>query len=72
MDWTDISFKKEDGRKIEDIELVLSSLRDGLGELLEAYRLYLTEVGLTGRGLREARKAAGLERAEMEMQEVGP
>ncbi|KAK2743610.1 hypothetical protein FQN55_007208 [Onygenales sp. PD_40] len=62
--WTDVDFPTTAGGAgkgkviVEDVEIVLDRLRGGLGELLDAFRLYLDDVGLVGRELREAREAA--------------
>lgn len=66
--WTDVDFPahtshpdvKEKARKVEDIEIVLAALKNGLSQLLSAFRLYLNEIGLVGKELRLAREAAGV------------
>jgi nucleoporin NDC1 len=50
---------QQQARQVEDVEIVLRSLRTGLAELLAAFRLYLGEVGLVGKDLRLAKEAAG-------------
>lgn len=59
--WTDVDFPKfnsADARRVEEVDLVISALKNGLAELLAAFKLYLREVGIVGRDLRLAREAA--------------
>lgn len=65
--WTDVDFPvkadeetKKNARKVENVELVLCSLKHNLSELLAAFRPYLSNVGVVGKDLRLARQAAGL------------
>ncbi|KAL9604978.1 MAG: hypothetical protein Q9219_000166 [cf. Caloplaca sp. 3 TL-2023] len=56
--WTDVDF--EDGnRRVEDVEVVLGSLRYGLGELAEGFGAFAKEIGLLERDLRVARALSG-------------
>ncbi|KMU87234.1 hypothetical protein CIHG_04678 [Coccidioides immitis H538.4] len=65
--WTDVDFPvnanektRRNARKVDEVELVLSSLKTGLSKLLATFRLYLREVGVVGKDLQLARQAAGL------------
>lgn len=58
IDPTDVNFNEQTDRRVEDVELLVNSLKAGLAELLSAFQLYLNEVGLSGKDLREAREAA--------------
>jgi len=60
VDSTDVYFDERsgNGRKVEEVELLLSEMKRGLAELLSAFQLYLSEVGLTAKDLRLARLAA--------------
>ncbi|KGM91489.1 uncharacterized protein PADG_12421 [Paracoccidioides brasiliensis Pb18] len=67
--WTDVDFPSEadvDGeaqkqaRKVEEVEIIKEALRGGLAELLDAFKLYLEDVGISEKDLRMAREAAGL------------
>lgn len=58
--WTDVEFREEKGgRKIEEVDMVISSLRSGLKELLEAFGGYADNLGLGVREMRIAREVAG-------------
>ncbi|EEP80745.1 predicted protein [Uncinocarpus reesii 1704] len=63
--WTDVEFPinaseaaRKNARRVEEVELVLCTLRTGLSELLTAFRLYLREVGVVGKDLQLAKQAA--------------
>ncbi|OJD21685.1 hypothetical protein ACJ73_06973 [Blastomyces percursus] len=66
--WTDVDFPPADAgmeiqkkvRRVEEVEMIKEALRGGLAELLEAFKLYLDDVGIRGKELRMAREAAGL------------
>ncbi|KAL1960236.1 hypothetical protein VTO42DRAFT_8779 [Malbranchea cinnamomea] len=66
--WTDVDFPSDNAdpeirrvaRKVEQVEIILGTMKTGLTELLTAFRPYLTEVGVTGKDLRLAREAAGI------------
>lgn len=68
--WTDVDFPSDKAdaetrkvaRKVEDVEIVLATMKVGLAELLSSFRPYLTEVGVTGKDLRLAREAAAGDR----------
>lgn len=59
--WTDVDFKDEQGgRRIEEVDLVISGLRSGLRELLEAFGGYADNLGLGSREMRIARETAAV------------
>lgn len=69
--WTDVTFPpssqpeaQAQARRVPDVELVLTTLKTSLAELLNAFKLYLSEVGVKGKDLRLAREAAGLTTAD--------
>jgi len=58
--WTDVDFQEEKGgRQIEEVDMVISSLRSGLKELLEAFGGYADNLGLGIGEMRIAREVAG-------------
>lgn len=66
--WTDIDFPPSSdteaqavARRIPDVELVLDTLRSGLGDLLSSFKPYLRDIGLVGKDLRLAKEAAGID-----------
>ncbi|KAJ5105426.1 hypothetical protein NUU61_002773 [Penicillium alfredii] len=66
--WTDVYFPpssypeaQAEARQVPDVELVLGSLKSGLGDLLAAFKPYLRDIGLVGKELRLAKEAAGVE-----------
>ncbi|EKV19713.1 Nuclear envelope protein, putative [Penicillium digitatum PHI26] len=70
--WTDINFPPSSdpqaqavARRIPDVEIVLSALRDGLKDLLAAFRPYLRDIGIAGKDLRLAKEAAGIDGEEV-------
>lgn len=69
--WTDVYFPpssnpeaQEEARKIPSVELVMDSLKSGLGDLLESFKPYLRDIGIEGRDLRLAKEAAGVDAEE--------
>ena len=63
--WTDVDFQEEKGgRKIEEVDMVISSLRVGLRELLEAFGGYADNLGLGSREMRIAREVAGKDKGD--------
>lgn len=69
--WTDVTFPpnnnpqaQAEARRVPDVELVLTSLKTSLADLLSAFHLYLRDIGLTGKDVRLAREAAGIEEKE--------
>jgi nucleoporin NDC1 len=70
--WTDVYFPpsskpqaQAEARKVPEVELVLDTLQSGLIDLLEAFKPYLRDIGVTGKDLRLAREAAGIEEDEI-------
>ncbi|KAJ5570930.1 hypothetical protein N7535_004590 [Penicillium sp. DV-2018c] len=69
--WTDIYFPptsdpkaQETARRVPDVEILLSTLRGGLKDLLMAFRPYLRDIGVVGKDLRLAKEAAGIDLEE--------
>ncbi|KAI9873812.1 MAG: hypothetical protein M1830_010584 [Pleopsidium flavum] len=59
--WTDVEFREQDGaRRIEEVDLVISGLRSGLRELVEAFGGYADNLGLGVREMRIARETAAV------------
>jgi nucleoporin NDC1 len=64
--WTDVDFPAEKAdaetrlvaRKVEEVEIVLSTMKAGLAELLKTYQPYLADVGVKGKDLKLAKQAA--------------
>ena len=70
--WTDVYFPpssqpqaQAEARKVPEVELVLDTLQSGLRDLLEAFKPYLRDIGVTGKDLRLAREAACIEEDEI-------
>lgn len=66
--WTDISFPpssnpeaQAEARKVPEVELVLDTLKSGLGDLLTSFKPYLRDIGLVGKDLKLAKEAAGID-----------
>lgn len=66
--WTDVSFPpssnpeaQAEARKVPEVELVLDTLKSGLGDLLTAFKPYLPDIGLVGKDLRLAKEAIGID-----------
>ena len=61
--WTDVDFQEMDrqGRKAEEVEIILDSLKRGLREMVGAFGDYAVELGLGVGEMRIAREVAGLE-----------
>jgi nucleoporin NDC1 len=64
--WTDVYFPpssepeaQAEARRVPEVELVLDTLKNSLGELLAAFNPYLRDIGLEGKDLRLAKEAAG-------------
>lgn len=56
--WTDVEF--EDGqRRVEDVQVTLSALKNGLGELVNAFGGFAAEIGLQEKDVRAAKAIAG-------------
>lgn len=59
--WTDVEFSEQQGgKRVEEVDVVISELRKGLKELLEAFGGYADNLGLGIREMRVARETAGL------------
>ena len=58
--WTDVEFSDSD-RRAEDVDLVVGSMKAGLKEIVDAFGKYATELGLTQRDIKTARRVAGVE-----------
>lgn len=65
--WTDVSFPpssnpkaQAEARKIPEVELVLNTLKSGLGDLLTSFEPYLKDIGLVGKDLRLAKEAISM------------
>ncbi|KAF3399894.1 Nucleoporin NDC1 [Penicillium rolfsii] len=70
--WTDVYFPpssqpqaQAEARKVPEVELVLDTLQSGLRDLLEAFKPYLRDIGVTGKDLRLARETACIEEDEI-------
>lgn len=61
--WTDVEFSDSD-RRGGEVDLVIGSMRAGLKEMLDAFGKYATELGLTERDIKTARRVAGVEADE--------
>lgn len=58
--WTDVEFT-EDDRRVEDVGLVVESLKTGLKTMVGAFGQYAYELGLGREEISTARKIAGME-----------
>ena len=58
--WTDVEFAESD-RKVEEVELVVSELKRGLGDMVKGFGQYSAELGMSEGEIAAARKVAGLE-----------
>ena len=58
--WTDVEFSDSD-RRVEEVDLVVWSMKVGLKEMVEAFGEYAAELGLTEREMRIAKRVAGIE-----------
>ena len=57
--WTDVWFRERDRKEVEEVNAVLSVLKEGLRDVLLAFGEYATGIGVTKVELREAREAVG-------------
>lgn len=57
--WTDVDFSEAD-RKVEEVDLVVTSLKTGLKSMVEAFGQYATELGLGMEEISTAREVAGM------------
>ncbi|MCJ1412543.1 hypothetical protein MMC19_006638 [Ptychographa xylographoides] len=60
--WTDTEFEERggDGRKVKEVELVLSHLKSGIAQLIQTFGGYAQDMGLGPVEMRAARQAADL------------
>lgn len=58
--WTDVEFSDSD-RKVEEVELVVATLKGGLRDIVAAFGSYATELGMAAGEMRTARGVAGME-----------
>lgn len=58
--WTDVEFSDAD-RRVEEVDLVVGSMKAGLKGMLDAFGKYATELGLTERDIKAASRVAGVE-----------
>lgn len=58
--WTDVEYSDSD-RRVEEVDLVVGSMKAGLKEMVDAFGKYATELGLTERDIKAARRVAGVE-----------
>ena len=70
--WTDVNFPsssdpqaQEQARRIPDVEILLTTLRGNLNDLLTAFKPYLRDIGVAGKDLRLAKEAVGIESEEL-------
>lgn len=69
--WTDVNFPpssqpeaQAEARRVPEVDLVLDTLKSGLGDLLTSFKPYLRDIGLAGKDLRLAKEAAGIDAEE--------
>ena len=58
--WTDVEFEEKD-RKVEEVEMIIQALKEGLKDVVEAFGMYASELGLGREELATARMVAGME-----------
>lgn len=61
--WTDVEFSESD-RRVEEVALIVTSLKSGLKDVVEAFGTYAAELGLGKEEITTARKIAGIEADE--------
>ena len=61
--WTDVYFHNESGddRRSPDVDSVVSCLRTGLGELIDSFGIYASELGMSVAEMNIARKIASVD-----------
>ena len=59
VDWTDVDFSEED-RRVDEVDLVITSMKTGLKQMVDAFGQYANELGLSGKDLKVARTVAGV------------
>ena len=60
VDWTDVEFSEED-RRVKEVDLIVSSMKAGLKDMVGAFGQYSFEIGLSEKDLKVARAVAGVE-----------
>ena len=58
--WTDVEFSESD-RKVEEVDLIVGSLKAGLKDMIGAFGKYATELGMGEGEIGTARRVAGME-----------
>lgn len=58
--WTDVEFSESD-RKVEEVELVVETLKSGLRDIVGAFDAYAAELGIAAEEMRTAKAVAGME-----------
>lgn len=58
--WTDVDFSEAD-RKVEEVDLIVSTLKTGLRDMIDAFGMYATELGLGEGEIRTAGQVAGMD-----------
>lgn len=58
--WTDVNFIESD-RRIEEVEIILECLRNGLQDMIGGFGKYANELGLSSAEVRISRKVAGMD-----------
>lgn len=56
--WTDIEFH---GRTVNEVDVVLACLREGLRTLIEGFEVYTHELGISEMEIKDAKALAGLD-----------
>ena len=56
--WTDVEFT-EANRKVKDVEAVVTCLKSGLRDLIQAFGQYADELGLKAEEIKAAKEIAG-------------
>ena len=62
-DWTDVEFSESD-RRVEEVDLVIASMKAGLKQMVDAFGKYAPELGMTEKEIKVARTVAGVESDE--------
>ena len=61
--WTDVEFSDSD-REVEEVDLVITSMKAGLRQMVDAFGKYAAELGLAEKEIRIARTVAGVDAVE--------
>lgn len=56
--WTDVGFQS---RNVEEMDLILAGLKEGLGAMIQGFGKYASELGIAGQELRAMLVIAGIE-----------